>query len=92
MVSLVNSHTNATSKKWHLWKNDLRFALNSTLGWHRIVASAPSWGVAPRPTSPSEEGGGRRESPASEEGGGGRREADESCDACTSCTCMRVRV
>jgi len=33
MVSLVNSHTNATSKKWHLWEIDLRFALNSTAGW-----------------------------------------------------------
>ena len=34
MVSLVNFHTNATSKKrWHLWENDLRFALNSTPGW-----------------------------------------------------------
>ena len=30
MVSLVNSHTNAT---WHLWVIDLRFALNSTPGW-----------------------------------------------------------
>ena len=26
MVSLVNSHTNATSKRWHLWEVDLRFA------------------------------------------------------------------
>ena len=25
MVSLVNSHTNATSKRWHLWEIDLRF-------------------------------------------------------------------
>ena len=33
MVSLVNSHTNATSKRWHLWEIDLRFALNSTPGW-----------------------------------------------------------
>ena len=28
-VSLVNSHTNVTSKRWHLWKIDLRFAANS---------------------------------------------------------------
>jgi len=36
MVSLVNSHTNATSKRWHLWEIDFRFALNSTPGWlHR---------------------------------------------------------
>ena len=33
MVSLVNSHTNATSKRWHLWEIDLRIALNSTTGW-----------------------------------------------------------
>jgi len=33
IVSLVNSHTNATSKRWHLWEMDLRFALNSTPGW-----------------------------------------------------------
>jgi len=33
MVSLVNSHTNPTSKKWHLWEIDLTFALNSTPGW-----------------------------------------------------------
>jgi len=33
MVSLVNSHTNVTSKRWHLWEIDLRFALNSTPGW-----------------------------------------------------------
>ena len=34
MVSSVNSHTNASSKRWHLWETDLRFALNSTTGWH----------------------------------------------------------
>ena len=33
MVALVNSHTAATSKRWHLWEIDLRFALNSTPGW-----------------------------------------------------------
>ena len=32
MVSLVNSHTNATSKRWHLWEMDKRFALNSSAG------------------------------------------------------------
>ena len=26
IVSLVNSHTNATSKRWHLWEIELRFA------------------------------------------------------------------
>ena len=35
MVSLVNSHTHATSKRQHLWDIDLRFALNSTPGWVR---------------------------------------------------------
>ena len=30
MVSLVNSHINATSKRWHLWEIDLRFSLNLT--------------------------------------------------------------
>ena len=33
MVSLVNSHTNSTSKRWHQRESDLRFALNSTPGW-----------------------------------------------------------
>ena len=33
MVSLANPHTNTTSKRWHLWEIDLRFALNSTPGW-----------------------------------------------------------
>ena len=33
MVSLVNFHANATSKRWHLWEIDLGFALNSTPGW-----------------------------------------------------------
>ena len=30
LVSLVNSLTNATSKRWRLWEIELRFALNST--------------------------------------------------------------
>ena len=33
MVTLVNSHTNATSKRWHSCEIDLRFALKSTPGW-----------------------------------------------------------
>ena len=33
MVYFVNSHTNATSKRWQLWEIDLRFALNSTSCW-----------------------------------------------------------
>jgi len=35
IIYLVNFHTNATSKRWHLWEIDLRFALNSTPGWNR---------------------------------------------------------
>ena len=34
-VSLVNFHTNASSKRWHLWEIDLGFALSSTAGWVR---------------------------------------------------------
>ena len=37
MVSLVNSHTNAISKRKHRWKIDLRFALDSTPGWVRTL-------------------------------------------------------
>ena len=37
MVSLVNSHTIATSKRWHLFEIDLRFALNSTPGLIKCV-------------------------------------------------------
>ena len=33
MVSLVNSHTNATSRRWHLWEIDLRFAPELPPGW-----------------------------------------------------------
>jgi len=33
MVPLVNSHTNITSKRRHLWEIDLRNSLNSTPGW-----------------------------------------------------------
>ena len=45
MVSLVNSHTNTTSKRWHLWENGRRFALNSsysTPGW-RLKPRNPEW-------------------------------------------------
>jgi len=35
MVSLGNSHTDATSKRWHLWEIYLMIALNSTPGWQR---------------------------------------------------------
>ena len=38
MVSLVNSHTNATSSRWRLWETDLRFALNSTPGRCRVAS------------------------------------------------------
>ena len=33
MISLVNSNTNINPKRWHLCEIDLRFALNSALGW-----------------------------------------------------------
>ena len=33
MVSFINSHTNATRIRWHLWKIDLRFAPGLSLGW-----------------------------------------------------------
>jgi len=33
MISLVNFHTNATSKRWRLLEIDLQFSLNSTPGW-----------------------------------------------------------
>ena len=33
MVSLVKFHTNATSKRWHLWGVNLIFALGLPLGW-----------------------------------------------------------
>jgi len=36
MVSLVNSHTNATRIGWNLWEIDLRFALNSNPGWNKV--------------------------------------------------------
>ena len=40
MVSLVNSHTNATSKRLHLWEIDLRFAVKSTPGWKKRACGA----------------------------------------------------
>ena len=41
----VYSHTNATSKRWHLWEIDLRFALNSTPGWigRRVLPRGQAW-------------------------------------------------
>ena len=33
IVSLVNSYTNATSKRWHLWEIDLRFAPGLSPRW-----------------------------------------------------------
>ena len=49
MVSVVNSHSNAASKRWHLWDIDLRFTLNSTPGWEQedlatVVLSLFIWG------------------------------------------------
>jgi len=39
MVSVVNSLTSATSKNWHVWEIELRFALISTPGWQRVRPS-----------------------------------------------------
>ena len=36
MVSLVNTHTNATRIGWHLWEIDLRFAPGLPPGWPRF--------------------------------------------------------
>ena len=54
MVSLVNSHTNATRIGWRLWEIDLRFAPGLPPGWLRILQTGchgaidttqgPSWG------------------------------------------------
>jgi len=33
MVSLINSHTNATRSRWHLWEIDSRFAPGLPPGW-----------------------------------------------------------
>ena len=38
MVSLINSHTNATSIGWHLWEIYLRFAPGVPPGWWPMVA------------------------------------------------------
>jgi len=42
VVSSVNSHTNATSKRWHMWEIDLRFALNSTPGRQDLHLTRPA--------------------------------------------------
>ena len=36
MVSLVNSHTNATRIGWHLWEIDLRFVPGLPPGWRQL--------------------------------------------------------
>jgi hypothetical protein len=38
----VNSHANGTLKRWHLWKIDLRFTLNSTPRWGRGASARES--------------------------------------------------
>ena len=40
MVSLVNPHSNATSRRWHLWEIDLRFASGLPAGWIRDLGKA----------------------------------------------------
>ena len=52
VVSLINSHTNATSKRWHLWEIDLKFTLNSTPGWKSPFSSSLNYaGVCRIPAS-----------------------------------------
>ena len=44
MVSLVNSHSNATRIGWHLLEFDLRFASGLPPGWQRrLVFFAPGY-------------------------------------------------
>ena len=44
MVSLVNSHTNATGIGWHLWEIDLRFSPGLPPGWvWGRSAARPDW-------------------------------------------------
>ena len=39
MFSRVNSHSNATSQRWHLWEIDLRFAHGLPPGWECLALS-----------------------------------------------------
>ena len=52
MVSLVNSHVNASLKNWHSWEIGLRFALSPTSGWiwalHSIQLGDLCAGAFPR--------------------------------------------
>ena len=57
MVSLVNSHTNATSIGWHLWQINLRFAPGLPPGWKYARGGQ---GFAPLPSSEARCGGGTR--------------------------------
>ena len=42
MVSLVNSHTNATRIGWHQWEIDFRFAPGLSPGWEGYLAKPPA--------------------------------------------------
>jgi len=47
VVSFADIHANATSKRWHLWEIDLRFAPGLPPGW--VLGSGStvkSWEVA----------------------------------------------
>ena len=60
MVSLVNSHSNATRIRWHLWEIDLRFALCYLQGgWVSTASSVHLTTVPSRPSfkEQSESGG-----------------------------------
>ena len=65
MVYLVDSHTNATSERWHLWEIDSRFAPGLPPGWFSMVVqrggrrATTSLPLTARPNVPP--GGGGRE-------------------------------
>jgi hypothetical protein len=61
MVSLVNSHSNATSRMYQLWEIDLRFAHELPPGW-RYLPDKEQWSQAVAPTL--SRGGLARPSPA----------------------------
>ena len=46
MVSLVNSHSSATSQRWHLWEIDLIFAPGLPPGWKGQTQEAGGGGCA----------------------------------------------
>jgi len=49
IVSLVNSHTNVTSRRWHLQEIDVRFAPGLHLGWLQVGEGRTRPLVGPSP-------------------------------------------